>query len=67
MEIKLFNTDYVLIKNGKRVEGLDIIYGGTENIQEFIPCSKDGIKAVSMTDLPKELQDEYIEYLRKNP
>jgi|TARA_B110000908_G_C10244381_1_gene447959 hypothetical protein len=64
---KLYSTDYVVIKNGEPTEPLDIIYSD-ESIIEMVNsgtttlCS-DGEQFVSMTDLPLELQQKYLNKL----
>lgn len=64
---KLYSTDYVVIKNGEPTEPLDIIYSD-ESIIEMVnsgttPLCSDGEQFVSMTDLPLELQQKYLNKL----
>lgn len=59
--MKLFSTDFVLLRNGKPMESLDIIYS-QESVEETLANGfilKEGEEFVSMTDLPKELQEMY--------
>ena len=66
--MKLFSTDFVLLKNGKPMESLDIIYA-KESVEESIANGlilKEGEEFVAMTDLPKELQEMYIDNLKQN-
>jgi hypothetical protein len=70
MKSKLFDTDYVLIKNGEPVEDLDIIYSlGTIHCDAY-QITKNWVKEdeqlVSMTKLPKELQERYLDYIENN-
>jgi len=65
MTLLLNENDYVRIQNGKLVEGLGIIYAypiDEEELENAIEC---GDTFIRMTELPKELQDKYINYKRK--
>ena len=61
-EVKLYKTDYVLFKDNKPVESLDIIYASESVIELF----NDGFKLeqgegfIKTTDLPIEWQEKYI-------
>jgi hypothetical protein len=61
-EVKLYETDYVLFKDNKPVESLDIIYASESVIDLF----NDGFKLeqgegfIKTTDLPIEWQEKYI-------
>ena len=63
MQIELHEDDYVLMKDGKPVEALTVIYHHSSVIRlfntEFI--LEDGEAFVSMTELPAEVQEQYIE------
>ena len=64
-KIKLHKSDYVLFKNGKPVEPLDIIYA-KESMQQLLADGfelKNGEQFISMTELPKEWQQKYINKL----
>ena len=60
-EVKLYETDYVLFKDNKPVESLDIIYASESVIDLF----NDGFKLeqgegfIKTTDLPIEWQEKY--------
>lgn len=63
--MKLYDTDYVIVnkKTLEPVESLDIIYG-EDSMQEVLEhegplCNSQMF--ISMTKLPKQLQDKYIE------
>tara|TARA_A100000171_G_scaffold25083_1_gene23419 strand:+ start:917 stop:1144 length:228 start_codon:yes stop_codon:yes gene_type:complete len=68
MKIELYDTDYVLFKDGKPVESLDIIYG-ISSMQELLEDPsfdfklEEGEKFIKMTELPIEWQDKYISFL----
>ena len=69
MGIQLHATDFVIIKaDGQPLEGLDIIYHYTQIIDDI--NGNGGIRLgygeqfVAMTELPKELQIQYINYLK---
>ena len=59
--IKLNDTDYVLLKNGEPVEGLDVRYDQSSVIDLFDSgfVLEEGERFVSMTELPLELQERY--------
>ena len=64
-QIKLYKTDYVLFKDGKPVEPLDIIYA-KESMQQLLEDGfelKDGEQFISMTELSKEWKQKYINKL----
>ena len=60
-EVKLYETDYVLFKDNKPVESLDIIYASESVIELF----NDGFKLeqgegfIKTTDLPIEWKEKY--------
>ena len=63
---KLYSTDYVILKHGKRVEGLDVIY----SIESIVQMVNEGIISLShheqfarMTDLPLVMQKDYLNHL----
>jgi hypothetical protein len=62
---KLYSTDYVLLRNGEPTERLDVIYSVTEVIKLINTgfALEKNEQFVSMTDLPKALQDQYLAYL----
>lgn len=62
MQIELHEDDYVLIKDGKPVEALDVIYDESSVIELFNEGFRleDDEAFVSMTELPAELQEQYI-------
>ena len=65
MEIELYDTDYVLFKDGKPLESLDIIYG-ISSMQELLDDGfklEEGEEFIKMTELPVEWQEKYIAYL----
>ena len=67
-KIELYDTDYVLFKNGKPLETLDIIYA-KESMEELF---EDGFKLeaaeefIKMTELPTEWQEKYIAERKQN-
>lgn len=65
MSIELYATDFVLLKNGKPMEGLDIIYAqsGLDELSWDGFTLQEGEKFVAMTELPNTLQAQYIEVL----
>tara|TARA_R110000796_G_scaffold22098_9_gene64378 strand:+ start:5076 stop:5282 length:207 start_codon:yes stop_codon:yes gene_type:complete len=65
---KLYSTDYVILKYGKRVEGLDVIY----SIESIVQMVNEGIISLShyeqfvrMTDLPLVMQKDYLNKLNE--
>ena len=66
-KIELYDTDYVLFKNGKPLETLDIIYA-KESMEELF---EDGFELeeseefIKMTELPTEWQEKYIAEIKK--
>ena len=62
---KLYATDYVLLKNGQPREALDIIYNQSAVVTLFNEGFKleDGEEFVSMTALPAELRELYVNNL----
>ena len=66
-KIELYDTDYVLFKNGKPLETLDIIYA-KESMEELF---EDGFKLeaaeefIKMTELPTEWQEKYVAEIKK--
>lgn len=68
MHIELYDTDYVLFKDGKPLESLDIIYTGLLSIQELYDDGfklNEGEKFVKMTDLPKKWKQKYINKIKE--
>lgn len=64
-KIVLNKNDYVLFKNGKPIEPLDIIYA-KESMQQLLADGfelKNGESFISMTELSKEWQQKYINKL----
>jgi hypothetical protein len=64
-QLKLYETDYVLFKEGKPVEPLNIIYC-KESMQQLLEEGfklKEGEQFISMTKLPIEWQQKYINKL----
>ena len=61
--MKLYKDDYVRVnKDGKLVESLDVIYHKSSIDQDEIANAKKcGETFVRMIDLPKELQNLYID------
>jgi hypothetical protein len=66
---KLYSTDYVILKYGKRVEGLDVIYSA----ETIIDMLNDGVESISndeqfvrMTDLPLVMQKDYLNKLNES-
>tara|TARA_Y100000361_G_C10871968_1_gene194642 strand:- start:56 stop:295 length:240 start_codon:yes stop_codon:yes gene_type:complete len=67
MEIELYDTDYVLFKDGKPRESLDIIYSDN-TIQEQLDNGlvlEEGEEFIKMTELPVEVQERYIKRLKE--
>ena len=66
--MKLHDTDYVIIDKNtlEPIESIDIIYG-TDSLQEELEESPLGNNEItmSMTKLPKQLQDRYVEQIKK--
>jgi hypothetical protein len=65
----LYETDFVIIKaDGQPLEGLDIIYHYSQIIDDI--NGNGGIRLgygeqfISMTCLPKELQERYLTHLK---
>jgi hypothetical protein len=68
MHIELYDTDYVLFKNGKPLESLDIIYSGQSSIQELYDDGfklEKGEEFIKMTDLPQEWKQKYINKIKE--
>ena len=66
-KIELYDTDYVLFKNGKPLETLDIIYA-KESIEELFEDGfelEEGEEFIKMTELPTEWQEKYIAEIKK--
>ena len=67
---KLYSTDYVILKYGKRVEGLDVIYSA----ETIIDMLNDGVESIlsddeqfaRMTDLPLVMQKDYLNKLNEH-
>jgi hypothetical protein len=66
MMIKIYETDYVLMKNGKPVEDYDMIYHHTTIVEMVNNGFKlgEGEYFLSMTDLPQDLKDNYIKAIQ---
>jgi hypothetical protein len=64
--IKIYETDYVLMKDGKPVEEYDMIYHHTTIIEMVNNGFKlgEGEYFLSMTDLPQDLKDNYIKAIQ---
>jgi hypothetical protein len=66
---KLSSTDYVVLRYGKRVEGLDVIYSA----ETIIDMLNDGVESIlsddeqfaRMTDLPLVMQKDYLNKLNE--
>ncbi len=67
--MKLYDTDYVIVdsKTLEPKESLDIIYG-EDSLQEQLQNNQLGKNeiAISMTKLPKRLQDKYLQHIKFN-
>ncbi len=68
-KLKLYESDYVLIKDGEPVEGLEDIYSH-EALAEWVNTGHvfmlaDGEQLVSMKHLPAELQERYLADIRR--
>ena len=66
-KIELYDTDYVLFKNGKPLETLDIIYA-KESIEELFEDGfelEEGEEFIKMPELPTEWQEKYIAEIKK--
>jgi len=65
----LFHEDYVAIDNeGNPVEPLDIIMHYESIVEEYNNYLKnEGYKFVRMTELSKDLQKKYLDYLNPKP
>jgi len=61
--MKLYKDDYVRVdKDGKLVESLDVIYHKSSiDKDEITNAKKCGETFVRMIDLPKELQNLYVD------
>ena len=64
--IKIYETDYVLMKDGKPVEEYDMIYHHTTIVEMINNGFKlgEGKYFLSMTDLPQDLKDKYIKAIQ---
>ena len=63
--MKLYNSDFVRMKNGKLVESLDVIYHITSlHEEELHESKKHGEIFVRMTKLPKNLQKKYLNHFK---
>jgi hypothetical protein len=66
--VELYDTDFVLFKNGEPVEPLDVVYA-IESVQELLDDGfefEDGEAFISMTALPLEWQNKYIEAITEH-
>tara|TARA_R110001606_G_scaffold17870_2_gene68437 strand:+ start:824 stop:1030 length:207 start_codon:yes stop_codon:yes gene_type:complete len=66
---KLSSTDYVVLRYGKRREGLDVIYSA----ETIIDMLNDGVESLSddeqfvrMTDLPLVMQKDYLNKINEH-
>ena len=67
MHIELYDTDYVLFKDGQPLESLDIIYGQSA-IQELYDDGfklEKGEEFIKMTALPQEWKQKYINKIKE--
>ena len=66
-ELELYATDFVLLKNGEPMEGVDIIYdqGFIDELYEHGFTLQEGEQFVAMSNLPSELQDKYRASINK--
>ena len=63
--MKLYNSDFVRMKNGKLVESLDVIYHKTSlHVEELHESKIHGEIFVRMTELPKNLQKKYLNHFK---
>jgi len=65
--ITLHDTDFVLFKDGKPLEPLDIIYA-KESMEELLEDGfelEEGEKFIKMTELPIEWQEKYIAEIKR--
>tara|TARA_Y100001963_G_scaffold50699_1_gene70918 strand:- start:43 stop:252 length:210 start_codon:yes stop_codon:yes gene_type:complete len=60
--MKLSKEDYVILKDGVPISPLDVILHYTSIVEMFNDGQRlyEGEEIVRMTELPQELQDEYI-------
>lgn len=67
--MKLYDTDYVIVDSEtlEPKESLNIIYG-KDSLQEELQNNQLGKNeiAISMTKLPKRLQDKYLQHIKFN-
>ena len=68
IKLKLNDTDYVLFKDGKPVEPLDIIYAESSVIELFADGFEleEGECFMKMTWLPTEWQEKYLDSLEEH-
>jgi len=65
--ITLHETDFVLFKDGKPIEPLNIIYD-KESMEELFEDGfelEEGEKFIKMTELPIEWQEKYIAEIKR--
>ena len=65
--MELYETDYVIIKDGVPIHPFDVVYHYTsiiEMVNDGFVIS-DGEEIVPMTTLSQELQDKYIETIKE--
>lgn len=64
--VKIYETDYVLMKDGKPLEDFDMIYHHSTIVEMFNNGFKlgEGEYFLSMTDLPQDLKDKYINSIK---
>ena len=66
-KVKLYKTDFVLLKDGQPLESLDIIYNES-SVKELFEDGfelEEGEEFVRMTDLSKELKEQYIKVIQE--
>ena len=63
---KIYETDYVLMKDGKPVEDFDMIYHHSTIVDMFNNGFKlgEGEYFLSMTDLSQDLKNNYINSIK---
>tara|TARA_R100001224_G_scaffold58789_1_gene34809 strand:- start:338 stop:580 length:243 start_codon:yes stop_codon:yes gene_type:complete len=66
--IKLYDTDFVLFKDGKPVESLYTIYGESSVKELFAEGFEleEGEQFIKMTELPAEWQQKYIDSIKES-
>ena len=66
--MELYETDYVIIKDGVPISPFDVVYHYKSIIELFNDSFslEDSEEIVSMIELPQELQNKYIETIKEN-